>query len=168
MTTTEIKRVLALRGCSFAQAEGKFALVYPHGYEPSARSHELLATTLEAAVIEAWLWLHPESAADASVRTILTVVGDDFGVHPDTLLSRARHEPVATARRVAMALARGLTAASTESLGDFFCRTHSTILYGVESVAAQCATERAFAARVGTLRVACSAALIAAAEGSAG
>lgn len=159
MTTAEIKSTLDARGCTLVQAEGAFALVYPHGFGNSKRSLELLATTADAAWVEAWLWLHPESDAAEAVMAIMRLVATDYGVPLVLLRSRARHEPVATARLVAMALSREVTGATFELIGNLFERDRATAIYATDSINDRCTTDRALAARVGGLRIAAGAAV---------
>lgn len=159
MTLSDIAFVLARRGCTIEAATGStFLLAHPHGMDSAlrTRTRTLLATTHESALREAWLWLHPEGRAASAVATIKHVVATDYGVTHEELAGRDRHEPIATARRIAMALCRELTMATLHKLGEAFDRDHGTVLHAQVSVRDQCETDAAFAARVGTLRVECS------------
>ncbi len=160
MTTDEIASILKLRGCTIVEADGRFALVHPDGYEHKPRAHELLATSRAAAITEAWLWLHPDNNDRLGVTMIQSIVMKDFGLPLEALLDEGRPEPLATARRIAMALCRELTGSTFQNIGRAFDRDHGTVINARDSVRDQCHTDRAFAARVGSLRVACSVALI--------
>lgn len=155
MTAAEIETALTQRDCSIVEGGGKFALVYPHGYELRKRSRDLMASNRSAAAVEAWLWLHPESAAADAIAAVQRIVAVDFGVQPADFIARDRSEPLATARRVAMALAREVTGASLGHLGAIFERDHGAVLHAQQSVRDQCETDDLFAARVGTLRAKC-------------
>lgn len=159
MTPAEIEAELKTRECAIVEDGGRFAMVYPHGYELRKRSRDLLASCRSAALVEAWLWLHPDRETASGIETVQRVVAEDFGLPVAGLKSRDRSEPTVTARRIAMALARELTAAPLQQIGEAFDRDHGTVIYARDSVASQCQTEDVFAARVGTLRAACSAAL---------
>jgi len=134
MTLAEISSALANRHCMIVEDRGRFALVHPCAFEKTARSHDLLAT-------------------------IKRVVAADFGVGVVDIDTSDRTEPLATARRVAIAPARERTWLTCEAIGAAFARNHSTVINSARQVADQCATDRRFAARVGTLRVASSAAM---------
>lgn len=159
MTTDQIAKTLALRACSIIEHAGLFMLVHPHGFEKQPRSKELLAKSRGGALTEAWLWLHPEGNARAGITTIQRVVAEDFGVPAVALVNHDKHEPIATARRIAMALSRELTLSAYPKIAAAFDRDAQSAIYAHESILAQCVTDRAFAARVGALRVACSAAM---------
>jgi hypothetical protein len=159
VTTAEIEHALRARDCALVADGGRFALVYPHGYEQRKRAHDLAAADRAGALAEAWAWLHPDATEATGIATVQAVVAADFGVTVEALPSRDRSEPLATARRVAMAIARELTGATFARVGEQFARDHGTVIHAVESVRDQCTTETAFAARVGTLRAVCRAAL---------
>lgn len=159
MTATEIEAALALRKCAIVEDAGDFALVYPYGYEGRARSHDLTAKTRAAALQEAWDWLHPEARMMERIEIVQRVVAMDFGTTQEALCNGGRPEPLATARRVAMALAAELAPASTYVVGHAFNREHNSVMYAQTSIADQCAIDERFAARVGALRQACVAAI---------
>jgi chromosomal replication initiation ATPase DnaA len=156
MTTVEIETQLLQRGCSLAEDAGDFALVYPFGFENRKRSHDLQAKTRDAALAEAWDWLVPEQRVIHRIEIIRRFVAAEWAISVQTLCGGSRAEPVATARRVAMALAATITPASTYLVGtEFGDRDHGTVLYAKTSVAAQCETSGEFAVRVGMLRAQC-------------
>lgn len=159
MSADEIEMLLAARGCSIVEDGGRFALVYPHGYSQRHKAHDLAATDRASANAEAWVWLHPENTGTAAVFAVQRVVAEDFGFESKALLEKDRTEPLASARRIAMTLARELSGASYSYIGEAFARDHGTIISAQQSVQDQCDTDAAFDARVGTLRAACQAAL---------
>lgn len=154
-TAEEVTQALTALGCAVLEDGGQFVLVHPAGYGGSKSAHELVAKERNPALAEAWNFLHPEAQAYARVATIKRVVAEGYGEPPSAFLRRDRNEPLATARRIAMALCRDLTAASLETLGRSFERDRTDIRYAQASVAEQCAVDRQFAARVGLLREAC-------------
>jgi hypothetical protein len=161
MKPAEIEAVLQRRGCTIVEDGGKFALVYPHGYEGRPRTKDLLATKRESAALESWLWLHPDLVDDRGIDTVKKIVAADYRLSVEQLVAKDRSEPLATARRIAMALSRELTGATLEVIGTAFGgRDHGTVIHARDSLVAQCDTDAALAARLGTLRVACAAALL--------
>ena len=159
MTTAELQGSLQERGCSIVEEGGRFALVYPHGYTARKTAHDLCATTLAQATAEAWIWLHPERLAAAGIAEVQRIVAAGYGFATIAFCVKDRSEPLATARRVAMALAREITGASTDVVGAAFERDRGTVIAAQTSVRDQCDIDRAFAARVGSLRAACLTAL---------
>lgn len=156
MTPGEIETALTVNGCAVIEDGGYFALVYPFGYEGRKRSQDLTAKTRAAALAEAWAWLHPEKRVMERIEIIQRAVSNDFGVSIEGLRNGNRAEPMATARRVAMALAATITPASTYCIGTLFGgREHHTVLYAKQSVKDQGETDLPFAARVDLLKRAC-------------
>lgn len=153
MNPHEIEAELKLRGCSIVSARGDFALVYPHGYGAVKRAHDLQAKTRDAALVEAWLWLHPDQQTAGAVAAVQAIIAADFAMPVRSFAIRDRSEPLSTARRIAMVLCRDLTSCSLQSIGDAFGRNHTAVCHAIESVRDQCETDTAFAARVGTLRL---------------
>lgn len=157
MTPIEIDVQLAARACAIVEDRGDFALVYPYGYQGRRRAQQLVAKTRAAALVEAWDWLHPEHRIAEIVDIVQHVVAADFGVAVEEFFPKTRTEPLATARRVAMVLARELSGGGLHAIGNLFLRDHATVLSAEQSVADQRETDAAFAARVGALRAACAA-----------
>jgi chromosomal replication initiation ATPase DnaA len=158
MTPPEIEAAMKEKGCVLVEDRGDFALVYPFGYEGRKRSQDLQAKTRDAALVEAWKWLHPEQRVAERIEIIQRMVAAEFGISIDLLCAGGRAEPMATARRVALALAATITPASTYLIGASFGREHGTVLYAKKSIEDQCAVDLPLAARVGTLRAQCQAA----------
>jgi chromosomal replication initiator protein len=119
---------------------------------------------LEGALIRvvAYASMKGEEATPALVRHVLRRLGEDtapdacglseivdasaqeFGVSRDSLLARDRRPPVATARQVAMYLARELTEHSLPEIGrGIGGRNHTTVLHAVNRVSAALRTDPA-------------------------
>ena len=69
-----------------------------------------------------------------SIGEIVKSVCTTYDVTHDDLLSNNRTQPLATARQVAMFLARKLTGNSTPTIADEFKRNHTTVLHGTQTI----------------------------------
>ena len=69
-----------------------------------------------------------------SIDEIIKAVGNHFGVTYDDILSQGRTQPLATARQIAMFLARKLTGKSLTLIAQNFDRNHSTINHGTKEI----------------------------------
>jgi chromosomal replication initiator protein len=128
---------------------------------------------LEGALIRvvAYASLKGEPATPALVRHVLRRLGDDtardvcgigeildaaaqeFGIERDALLARDRRPTVATARQVAMFLARELTEHSLPEIGrGIGNRNHTTVLHAVNRVSAALRTDESVRIAVDNLR----------------
>jgi chromosomal replication initiator protein len=127
---------------------------------------------LEGALIRvvAYASLKGEQATPALVRHVLRRLGEDtardacgiseivdaaaqeFGVERESLLARDRRPAVATARQVAMYLARELTEHSLPEIGrGIGGRNHSTVLHAVNRISAALPTDPAVRSAVDNL-----------------
>jgi chromosomal replication initiation ATPase DnaA len=158
MTPAEIDTELKSRGCVLVHDSGDFALVYPYGIN-SKRAQDLAAKTRAAALVEAWHFLNPEQEAQDRIEVITRLVARDYGVTVEGMCASGRPEPLATARRVAMALSRLLTSATLQYVAERFGREGNATIYALTSIDDQCASDPRFAARFETLRAACIAAI---------
>jgi chromosomal replication initiator protein len=78
------------------------------------------------------------------IGEILDAAASEFGVEPQALMARDRHPAVATARQVAMYLARELTDHSLPEIGrGIGGRSHTTVLHAVNRVASAMQTDPA-------------------------
>jgi chromosomal replication initiator protein len=94
---------------------------------------------------------------DASVRCSLTEIVDaaaqEFGVRSEELLARSRRAEVATARHVAMYLARELTDHSLPEIGrGIGQRNHTTVLHALNRINAALSSDRAVRDSVDNVR----------------
>jgi chromosomal replication initiator protein len=89
--------------------------------------------------------LGEDTAPDAcGLSEIVDAAAQEFGVAPDSLLARDRRPAVATARQVAMYLARELTEHSLPEIGrGIGGRNHTTVLHAVNRVSAALRTDPA-------------------------
>jgi chromosomal replication initiator protein len=87
--------------------------------------------------------LGEDTAPDAcGLSEIIDASAQEFGVAPDSLLARDRRPTVATARQVAMYLARELTEHSLPEIGrGIGGRNHTTVLHAVNRVSAAMRTD---------------------------
>lgn len=69
-----------------------------------------------------------------SVEEIIKAVGAFYEASYADILSASRTQPLATARQVAMFLARKLTGQSTPTVAAEFKRNHTTVIYGAETI----------------------------------
>jgi chromosomal replication initiator protein len=89
--------------------------------------------------------LGEDTAPDAcGLSEILDAAAQEFGVEREALLARDRRPTVATARQVAMYLARELTEHSLPEIGrGIGGRNHSTVLHAVNRISAAMRTDAA-------------------------
>jgi chromosomal replication initiator protein len=82
--------------------------------------------------------LGEETAPDAcGLSEIIDASAQEFGVQPESLMARDRRPTVATARQVAMYLARELTEHSLPEIGrGIGGRNHTTVLHAVNRISA--------------------------------
>lgn len=97
--------------------------------------------------------LGEDTAPDAcGISEIIDAAAQEFGVERDSLLARDRRPTVATARQVAMYLARELTEHSLPEIGrGIGGRNHSTVLHAVNRIGAAMRTDPAVRSAVDNL-----------------
>ena len=98
--------------------------------------------------------LGEDTAPDAcGLGEILDAAAQEFGVERDALMARDRRPTVATARQVAMYLARELTEHSLPEIGrGIGGRNHTTVLHAVNRVSAAMRTDDSVRTAVDNLR----------------
>jgi chromosomal replication initiator protein len=80
-------------------------------------------------------WLSSDERPDAPTLTeIVRVVAAQFDVPVATLRSRSRSQAAVLPRQCAMYLARELTDASQQAIGEFFDRDHSTVVHACQRI----------------------------------
>jgi chromosomal replication initiation ATPase DnaA len=88
------------------------------------------------------------------VAIIQRVVAEHYGYSPRALCGRDRHEPVVTARHVAMWFCRSLTRHSLQAIAaNFGGRDHGTVIGAVKNIGARISMDPRFAAVIGQLRL---------------
>jgi chromosomal replication initiator protein len=97
--------------------------------------------------------LGEDTAPDAcGLSEILDAAAQEFGVEREALLARDRRPTVATARQVAMYLARELTEHSLPEIGrGIGGRNHSTVLHAVNRISVAMRTDTAVRTAVDNL-----------------
>lgn len=71
---------------------------------------------------------------DLTIDKIAKCCADYFGITVKDLKSTARQQKIAKARHIAVYLARDVLGMSYESIGDFFAKKHTTIMYSCDLV----------------------------------
>ncbi|GAB4519973.1 MAG: chromosomal replication initiator protein DnaA [Phycisphaerales bacterium] len=80
----------------------------------------------------------PEQRAEVSIKEIVEVVTDHFGVKVTDLQGKRRQKSIALPRQVCMYLARRSTRFSLEEIGGFFGgRDHTTVMHAVRTIGAR-------------------------------
>jgi len=93
------------------------------------------------------------STPTCGISEILDAAAQEFGVERQALLARDRRPPVATARQVAMYLARELTDHSLPEIGrGIGGRNHTTVLHAVNRISATVRSDPAVRSAVDNLR----------------
>ena len=94
-----------------------------------------------------------ETEDACGIGEILDAAAQEFGVEREALVARDRRPPVATARQVAMYLARELTEHSLPEIGrGIGGRNHTTVLHAVNRVGAAIRTDDSVRTAVDNLR----------------
>ncbi|MCQ2334433.1 MAG: chromosomal replication initiator protein DnaA [Paludibacteraceae bacterium] len=68
------------------------------------------------------------------IEDIVDVVAQEFGFTPKQLQSSSRQQSICNARQISMYFAKKLTSNSLQEIGNFFGRTHATVLHACDSV----------------------------------
>lgn len=84
--------------------------------------------TLAEKVVEHVVDIAPH---EIRIENIVDVVSAEFGVSDKVILGNSRQQTVSTARQVAMYLAKTLTSKSLVEIGNYFNRTHATVLHAI-------------------------------------
>lgn len=85
---------------------------------------------LAASVVEK---IAPIAAHEVSIDDIVAVVCAEMDVPTSSLMSSSRLKTVSTARMVAMYLANKITKKSLVEIGNYFGRTHATVIHAIKS-----------------------------------
>ena len=101
---------------------------------------------------EATLNRYEKPREQITVQQITNVVAKAFNQEPDTLTGKKRTARINHARQVAMYLAREMTEASLPQIGEFFGRSHTTVLHGCNKIEEEIAADPILASRIQSLR----------------
>ena len=72
---------------------------------------------------------------ELSLDRIQKVVAEHFKISPDSVKSKSKTYEVATARQIAMYIARHYTIYSLKTIGEFFGgRDHSTVIHSINKI----------------------------------
>ena len=82
------------------------------------------------------------------IEDIVNVVSSEFQVSERVILGESRQQTVATARQAAMYLAKKLTSKSSVEIGNYFGRTHATVLHAIKAATDLAETNQAFERRL--------------------
>lgn len=77
---------------------------------------------------------YTENKRKITPSDVLKTVSDYFNVSDKDILGTTKAQKIATARQIAMYLAKELTDESLVNLGKFFGKKHSTVLYAYEKI----------------------------------
>ncbi len=101
---------------------------------------------------EATLNRYEKPKEHITLQSIVAVVAETFNMDADTLKGKKRAARINHARQIAMFLAREMTEASLPQIGDFFGRSHTTVLHGCNKVEEEVEADTVLASRVQRLR----------------
>ncbi len=85
---------------------------------------------------------YDENRKQVTLNSVLAIVSKYFNIPEKELLGTARAAKIANARQLAIYLAKELTNENLVSIGEFFDKKHSTILYSYDKVKSDAATNR--------------------------
>ena len=101
---------------------------------------------------EATLNRYRKPREQITVERIIEVVGDAFNVNANALTGKKRAARINHARQVAMFLAREMTDESLPKIGEFFGRSHTTVLHGCNKIEVEIEVDKILASRLHQLR----------------
>jgi len=105
-----------------------------------------------AARILSEVFAHAASSSQPNLAQIGQLVADHYGVRVADLRDKSRTKEVVVPRQVAMFLIRETTNCSLPEIGQYFGRDHTTVLYAIEKIRSQLASDADLAKTVATLR----------------
>ena len=71
---------------------------------------------------------------EIGMREIADAVCETYNISIDSLMERNRQKEVAKARQICMYLAKKMTKLSNMEIGQFYNRTHATVIHAVDSL----------------------------------
>lgn len=119
----------------------------------AAAISNLDAMAERVARLERELEIRRENESDPTIRAIIMIVADDFGVSFRDMLSMRQTTDIALPRHVAMYLCKEMTMFSYPSIGrSFGGRDHTTILHGFRKTSNRLMSDDVLAARIQRIR----------------
>jgi len=101
---------------------------------------------------EATLNRYEKPRQQVTVPHIIDVVADAFNMDTDALTGKKRAARINHARQVAMFLSREMTESSLPQIGEFFGRSHTTVLHGCNKIEENIDADPVLASRIQKLR----------------
>ena len=93
-------------------------------------------------------YIHNTEPVSDTVRRIIKITADRYGVKVEDVLGKERKKNIQTARNVSMFVVRSVTNASLPQIGAYFDRDHSTIHSNISKVESEMASDPIFEATV--------------------
>lgn len=105
---------------------------------------EIIVPPVEDFYSSFWCWdlVTCQSKRPATAKSIMEVVGDDFGIPVLDIISSRRHKSLLMPRFIAVYLCRKLTVLSLNQIGQRFGgRDHATIRHAIRKIEAEMETD---------------------------
>ena len=97
--------------------------------------------------------ISPNATREVTVDLIIEVVAEHFGFKPSEIASQKRNKEIVYPRQIAMYLCREMTSTSLQLIGKSLGkRDHTTILHGIEKIAADLKTNESLASTIDILK----------------
>ena len=97
--------------------------------------------------------ISPKATREVTVDLIIEVVAEHFGFKPSEIASQKRNKEIVYPRQIAMYLCREMTSTSLQLIGKSLGkRDHTTILHGIEKIAADLKTNESLASTIEVLK----------------
>lgn len=87
-----------------------------------------------------------------TIEMIATAVADYFDTSVKDMKSSARNQKVSKARQLAIYVARDVLGMSYESIGDYFEKKHTTVLYAYEQVSEKLKTDMSMQSKIDDIK----------------
>lgn len=101
---------------------------------------------------EATLNRYEKPREQITIERIVEVVADAFNVDNSAIKGKKRAARINHARQVAMFIAREMTDESLPKIGEFFGRSHTTVLHGCNKIEEEIEADQVLASRLQRLR----------------
>ena len=101
---------------------------------------------------EATLNRYEKPREHITLQGIIGIVAETFNIETDVLKGKKRAARINHARQIAMFLAREMTEASLPQIGDFFGRSHTTVLHGCNKIEEEIDADTVLSSRIQRIR----------------